>query len=171
MTGGRLGSGVGGAVVVGAGVVDALVEGVDVLVDGDVVGGTDGAGVAVGAGVDVAAGVAAGDEAGPVVAGALDGLTTLGAGVGSNIAVHVYVGREALTKYAVPSRRTPTRPAIHRIRMRFRWRNEPPPAPGRRERRVARLAELGRRGGVVKVSLVRLGTGSAWKSARSARGA
>lgn len=65
----------------GAGVVDALVPG-----DADV--GAEGVGVAVGAGVGVAAGVGAADAAGTVV-GALDGVTTLGAGVGSNIAVQV----------------------------------------------------------------------------------
>ena len=115
--------------------------------------------------------VAGASLAGAEVPGPTEPPPALGGGDGSKMDVHVYVGREAFARYAVPSRRTPASPATHSMRTRLRSMKDPRPAAGRRERRVARLAELGRRGGVVKVSLVGWGTGSAWKSARSAPGA
>src|SRR5512146_674950 len=68
----------------------------------------------------------------------------------------------------MPTRTTNTiAPPSQRSRLRLRSRKVVLRGAGRRERRVARLAGLGRRDDVVKVSLVRRGGGSAWKSARS----
>jgi hypothetical protein len=112
-----------------------------------VAGGGDGDVVASGVGDGVAGGWLGLDGAGV-------GGTKLGAGVGLNWSAHAYVGREAFRKNAVARRRKPSNAAIQVNRLRCRWRKGAVPAAGRRERRVARLAELGRRGGVVKVGLV-----------------
>src|SRR3954463_10232213 len=105
----------------------------------------------------------------PDVAGAWLGATNDGAGDGSKMFTHWYAGarpgRISPTKTSAPKARMPP---PHRSALRFRSRNEARRGAGRRERRTARAAGLGRRrGDVVKECLVRWGGGSARKSARS----
>jgi hypothetical protein len=85
------------------------------------------------------------DPTGTAVGGTYDGAV-----VGAQTWVQAYVGRVTFRK-AIPARMTKANPATAQV-MRERWRsmNDPRWAAGLRERRGARAAELGRRGGVVK---------------------